>query len=367
MRMLQLAKTRLNTSTNIVPNEVSGSYNKRVFLLLAFISTLLISCKTTHEANVQERSVSEESPVPTSISQQDKLPDRVTLKLENVTLGEVVQEIGVRTGGKFAVMNGLEEIPISQVRFKNATFDEVATRLARETNCALQCMPSYFFIYHSGYERLTEISLAEVTSPPLLQNVELVQFGHGIPLFAVFSWLGQSLKTTIVADNAVADARCGEIALRDVRLVDAVEAILKTARVVNFRVETEPDYLFIYASANPNPVSCVIDEDSLDSRRKEYLERRVTVVLPSPPRETGKARLEPEALPLKAILPELSRQLGVEVSAEDRIRDFPVNPVAFLNVPVRVVMNLLIRQWLGGDCGFQFLSDRILIRSRNRG
>ena len=293
-----------------------------------------------------------------------RFPDRVTVALEQTTLGEAIHVIGLKSGGRFVVMNGLESVPLSALRFKNAKFSDVAEKLSKQAGCALQSTPYYYFFYPAGYEKLTELSLVDVTSLPLQQNVELVQFGYGIPLYAVFSWIGQSLGTTIVADNAIAEARCGEVSLRDIRLIDAVEAILKSARVAEFRSETTQDYLFLFAPGNPNPSNCLLNEDSLDLRQKEYLDKRVTVVLPAPPKSPGTIRIDSQALPLQTVLPEFSRQLGVKVVAEESIRAFPVNPVTFYDVSVRVAMDLLIRQWLGGNCGYQFLSDRIVIRHR---
>jgi len=65
-----------------------------------------------------------------------------------------------------------------------------------------------------------------------------------------------------------------------------------------------------------------------------------------------------------AVLDSLSQQLGILVVAEKGLEDLPVNPVVLNNVRVQTAMDLLIRQWLIPDFGYQVAGDRIVIRRR---
>lgn len=336
-------------------------FAKREIVFITCSCLLVLSCASSAKKDRAESSKAVAS------ASSSTLSDRVTLSLEDATLASIVKQIGEKTGGRFAVMNGLEDLQIAQVRFSNADFKTVAEKLSKETKCALQHCPSYFFFYWPGYEQLTNISLSSVSSPQFVSTVDMIAFGYGMPLYAVFSWLGQALGTTIVADNAVAEAKCGEIALRDIPLNEAVEAILKSARVAAIEVECPGEYLFISAPGNPNPRSCLLNPETLDERQRNYLETKVKVVLPQPPREQGKVRIEPHAVPLRDVLPSLSEQLGILVTAEEGMKDIPINPAAFSGVSVRTVLDLLVRQWLANDFGYQFTSDRIVLRRRTSG
>ncbi|HOJ32516.1 MAG TPA: hypothetical protein PKY35_09945 [Candidatus Hydrogenedentes bacterium] len=333
-------------------------FAKSEIVFVTCVCLLVFSCASSAKKQKPEVSEAVSSPNPSTFS------DRVTISLEDVTLADIVKKIGEKAGGRFAVMNGLEDIQVAQVRFSNADFKTVAEKLSKETKCALQQCPSYFFFYWPGYEQLMNISLSSISYPQFVQKVDVIAFGNGMPLYAVFSWLGQALGTTIVADNAVAEARCGEIALRDIPLHEAIEAILKSARVAALEVDCTEDYLFISAPGNPNPRSCLLNPETLDDRQRNYLETKVKVILPQAPREQGKIRLEPHAVPLREVLPSLSDQLGILVTAEEGMKEIPINPVAFHGVSIRTVLDLLIRQWLVNDFGYQFTSDRIVLRRR---
>lgn len=331
------------------------------FKCLAFIllpCCLWASCATKSEKPPKRSNSSH------SVRTDAELPSRLKLSLKDTTLGLAVRQAGLETGGRFAVMNGLENLPIDRIAFNNADFDAVAKKLSEKTGCAVQQCPSYYFLFWPGYESLTEVSFADVAAQRFIQPVDRVAFGSGIPLYAVFAWLSQALHTTIIADNAVAEAQCGEIALRDVPLAQGVEAIVKTARLVDTRVECTEHYMFIRAKDNRNPQSCLLSPETLNERQRAHLEARTTVILPRPPDTPRRIEIEPGAAKLAESLPTLSQQLGVPVVAEDDLSDFPVNPAAFMDVPVRVVMDLLIRQWLAPEFGYQFTSDRIVIRRR---
>ncbi|NJL72818.1 MAG: hypothetical protein HC888_15280 [Candidatus Competibacteraceae bacterium] len=67
-------------------------------------------------------------------------------------------------------------------------------------------------------------------------------------------------------------------------------------------------------------------------------------------------------MPLEAVLPALTAQLGILVEASPEARDLPVNPCVLPGVRLRTALDLLVRQWPLPRYGYEVLPDRILIR-----
>lgn len=295
-----------------------------------------------------------------------KLPERLTLALKDTTLGAAVRRIGDETGARIVLMSGISKREIESISFVNEDHRHVAMKLAKATSCAVQETPYYYFLYAPGYEALTEISIPSPGTAPFDQNIDRMAFGAEIPLYAVFTWIGQAWNTTVIADQAVAAAPCGEIALRDIPLDRAVEAVLKSALLDpdTLQIDRTGEYIFCTTSANRSPASALLGSDSLSDRQGSYLGEKVSVVLPEPPMVPGKVETMKYAQHLAEVLPSLSTQLGVAVVAESDLADWPVNPSTYSGVSVKTVMDLLIRQWLVPETGYQFTHDRIVIRRR---
>lgn len=289
---------------------------------------------------------------------------RVSLKQGPSTLGETVRAIGESGGGNLALMNGVEDRKIDSLRFKRATPGEVAARLGQEGDLAVQRCADYDFLFPPGYEALVDVSLTERLHPAYRNVNTQMAFGSGLHLFTVFAWMSYALDTTIVADNSVADARCGELTLRDVPLESALEAVVKSARVVSFEMESTEEYVFFHIPQNAGPQPTLLNEDALDDRQRAYLDQRVRIIVPAPPAPGHVMEMPLQARRLGDVLDTLSTQLGMRIVAERGLEDLPVNPATFNRVRIRTALDLLIRQWLAPEFGYQVLRDRIVIRRR---
>jgi len=291
---------------------------------------------------------------------------RVTVAIENATLGQVVRYVGRTYPVGIVLMNGLGDMPAGKTSFRNVEFDAFAGRLAKQTGCALERRPAYQFLYAPGpqYAALTNISFSNAFDPAYADLRADVELGEGMRLYTVFAWLGQILGVTVAADNAVAAAECGELALHDVSAETMLEAIMKSARVPAVRVDSTPEYIFLSSYGSANARDSLLNPDPLDPRQQELLATRVKVFLPEPLDDPLTLEVHAGAKPLRAVLPSLSRQLGILEVAERGLEDLPVNPAVFNNVSVKAAMDLLIRQWLDPGYGYQVTRDRIVIRRR---
>ncbi len=329
---------------------------------VALMALLSAGCTTS---GPKEPVADLEAPAP--LRPESGLPEKLKLQLRDTTLGDAVRRIGDETGGRLAIMNGIEQLPLSRVNFVNQDHVTVAKGLADASKVAMQVCPNYSFLYPAGYEALTTFALADGIHPRYQGRVDQIAFTSGIPLHAIFNWLGQAFGLTIVADNEVAAAECGALALRDLPLNEAVEAILKSSRTTGIAVECTEEYLFLQAVTNPSPASALLQADRVDERQRAVLDRVVTVKLPRPAIAPDRIETVPRAMPLRDVLTSLSEQIGFRVVAEQGLEDFPVNPVTLSEVRVETAMNLIIRQWLVPGHGYQVTGDRIVIRRRAQG
>lgn len=301
------------------------------------------------------------------LPQNEAGPERSTLSLNNVTTGEVVRRLGREDlPVSVALAYGLQERPLDSFSLVRAAPSRALEKLAEQANLARQHCAGYDFLYAPGYEPLTQIQLSAQLHPRYSEKVDALVFGAGVPLYVVFAWLGQGLGVTVVADDAVSQAACGEVALSNVSIEAGLEAILKSARVARFKAESTSDYVFFYAAGRPVPPTTCLNRRPLLLQDMDRLKRRVDLYLPEPPRDEGALQTAPEAQTLESLLPEISRQLGIRVVAEPTLADVPVNPVAMSGLPLETTLDLLVRRWLTDDLGWQLTRDRIVLRRRTR-
>ena len=290
--------------------------------------------------------------------------DRVTLELPASRLGEAIRSIGEQTGGNVVLMSGVEDRVLTNVEIKRQPVHDAATHIASLGGLAIEDNPNYTFLFPGGYEQLLNLTMAGRLDARYTEIKTDAVFGSRLPLYSVFMWMGYALHTSIVADNSVGDARCGELALRQVPLEAAIEAILKSARVAVVQCESTPDYIFLSAAANTNPKSALLEAASNADKQTAILAKKVTLALPYPLHTGQRLELPMQPSQLGDVLPALSEQLGIRVVAEKGLEKFPVNPFYVRDVSVQTAMDLLIRQWLVPNYGYQVLDDRIVIRTR---
>lgn len=274
------------------------------------------------------------------------------------TLGEAFRHIGERFGGGAALTAGLEERPAPAAGLGQTGFVPGLERLAKSYDCKLQVTPFYVFFYPQGYEALADLTLAGKVGPRFDATRASFAIGAGTDLFNAFALLGDSLKMTIVADNIVADAWCGELFLEDAPVSAIVEALLKSSRIAPdmIEIESNDDYLFIRSAANQSRLPSCLNRDQLTAAQLAILQTPLTLRLP----DTGAAfAFQGEPATLARILPDLSRALGVQVTADDAMGRLPVNISVFHATPAETALDLLVRQWLLPRYGYRIQNGGI--------
>lgn len=334
-----------------------ATHMRRFAIPTFMLLTLLIStgCKSTGA-----HSPSEAIAVPEGMPVQ--ATGRVTMAQDETTLGYAVRLIGEKTGGGIVLLNGVQDRKVGPFTFDQTPIDQVASRLAVETGCAVEFGPYYHFLYPPGYESLIGISLQGRIHPKLNQNTEGIAFGNGLPMHMLFVWIGYARGITLVADHLIADTRSGELVIGDAPLDASLEGIFKSARLVSFEVESTDEYIFVRATVNRSSGSQLLNPDAIDRTRRGYLEKRVTVMLPY--QESDTIAMSKGAVPLSAVLASLTAQLGIRVEAERTLLNLPVVPAYYHELTVQTILDLLIRQWPVPAFGYHVLDDRIVIATR---
>ena len=349
---------------------------KRV--LIAGLCALMAACATGHD-KARPAGPKDSSAKPETRHREGKKADRrdtltatnpapeVTLSNpQPSTLGDLVRQISDTVGGSLVLMHGIENRPVGPVDFRRAKFGNVVEQLASMANCKYEAYPNFWFVYPEGYEALLEVSVSSGLDASFAGLSAGMNFGAGTPLFEVFAVLSTSLGKTIMADNLVAEARCGALTLSKIPLPDALDALIKSARMNKgaFQVESTPEYLFIYATQNAAPHVTLLNAETLTAEQNALLDKPVDVFLPANPDDPSRLAMQRGATALSKVLGTLSARLGVTVVAEEGLGDLPVNPVALIHVRIRTVMDLLIRQWPLAEFGYQLGDNQLVIQRR---
>ena len=325
----------------------------RITLFLAF-SALLPACRTSPSTPVNE-------PTPIPVAQQvDHSRKKIEWEIEQGPAGLAVRHLGSTSTGGIVLMNGLENIPAGPYKMKDKHFSTIVEEIAQDIGCEVEAAAGYYFLYPSTYQVLTAVSLpTELHSTFEDMNVTAA-FGADTPLYSALALLSRGLKTTLVADNAIAESPIGELSLTNIPLPQALEALLKSARVQAgaFGVSSSKEFVFLHSARNGPSRRLHTSADALTPLQRRILNKKVSIALPV----AAGGELATSATPLGDVLDSLSRQLGVRVQAQSGMESFPVNPVVMTDMRVESAMDLLVRQWLRPEYGYELTETGILIR-----
>ncbi len=106
----------------------------------------------------------------------------------------------------------------------------------------------------------------------------------------------------------------------------------------------------------------MINEASLTEEQRGTLGRRVNVTLPFPQGDPEHIQGRIGASKLGEVLDALSEQLGIPVTSDARMHKLPVNPVVMREVSIETALELIIRQWLVPEFGYELDSAGIRLR-----
>lgn len=318
------------------------------------MSTVLV-CIASGCATSGTRTTTTPSPLPA----QDA---KVSLSAaQDARLGTVVRHLGEQSGAGLVLMQGLEWVDVGAVGFDNVPLATATESLVAEFHGQVQSAPGYYFLYPAGYEALENVSVEGRLPASLAQETVAIAFGAGTRIYTVLAVLSKTLGVTLVADNAIAESECGEIALPELPLTVVLDAVLKSARVPNeaFEIWGQDDYALIRRHGDATPPDLLLNAQAAGHAA---LKKKVSFELPYPQAPGESIAVYPGASPLVDVLPSLSQQIGMRVTAERALAELPVNPMVVQNLPRETALELLIRQWLVPRYGYTVADDRIVLR-----
>ena len=337
----------------VISNTMGSRWRTIVLALLAGIAAGVLPL----DSRAEDRGAS--SPRPAFLQ-------KVTYSTERAALGIVVRELGSKVDGGIVLTNGLENLFVGPYTFKKKTLDGIVRRIAKDGKVATKAFGAYYFLYPPApiYEELNRVTLSGRIDDAFSSIETSAAFSSGMALHNCLALLSHALKTTLVADNSIAAALSGELAVNEAPLQSVLEALIRSARVPNesFRVRSDSDYIFLYSAENRLRKRILANEDTANSVQQAMLRKRVSVTLPTVQYGSSSFEAQQGATPLAEVLEALSIQLGLPVAAEKRLDELPVNPVVMNNVPLRKAMELLIHQWLVPDFVYDLTEQGIYIR-----
>ena len=319
------------------------------------LAGMLVSCASTPSVEKPQTDAAASAVV------VEQSPEH-TADYSGQSLGLIVRDMGTHTGNGLVLMNGMENIKVSNFAPNNATTNGAVSLLSKETGIAAHLTPHYTFLYDPAYESLVTLQIEEALPRPYREQRVDVSFGADTPLFSAMALLGRSTGLTLVADNAIGDAKCGELSLLNVPLPQALEALLQSARIPqsSIRIRTTDEYVFVYSAGHGLSTNLVAGE--VKPRDDETLKENCSLSLLVYTTADNQVTSQLGASPLHRVLPELSLQLGMRVQATEEVQHLPVNPVVMNNVSRETALELLLHQWLVPDFRYEVRDGTILIR-----
>ena len=288
---------------------------------------------------------------------------KVTLECAAFSLEDTVRKVGEEVGGGLVLMNGLGEKAIPPFQLAHEDYIDLVSLLAQTAQCQYQETPYYYFVYPEGYEALLSLSLMEQCTEKYQQQNIALSFGNNTNLYNAFNVISRTLNITLVADNMLAENRCGELTLEETPLPIALEAILKSARVVPdaFSVACSDEYLFLYSGKNTPPESRLLNKSTMPPPMLSRLQRRSNLFIPTPPPADAQVSFYYKPVPLGKLTGQLSRQLDIPITCAAELEEFPVNPCVMNNVRLQTALDLLLAQWPVSTFGYTVTEDGIHI------
>lgn len=328
-------------------------------LLTGFLAAALCGCAPAREKTA------ESGAKPARTAAAPAFP-RVSFLHETAPAGDVVRKIGEEIGGGIILMHGLEERSMPGFEVNGAAYAALAQKLAEPLDSRAEPLSHAWFIVPPDYAGLRDTRL-EGRLPGRLAAMEgTVAFGAKTPLSNVLAVLSHNLGVTIVADNFITEARCGELFLGPAPLPEILGAVLMSARIPPeaYAVESTDEYVFIHSVRNASPSSLLVNGDSLTPEQRAMVDRVVDVVLPAPGGNPLETAFSARPAPLRDALTPLTRQLSVVVSAKRVLADVPVTPCVMRGVRLGTAMDLMLRQWPTDRVVWEVVEDQVLIRPR---
>ncbi len=291
----------------------------------------------------------------------------VTLAQGERSLFETIRSVGKSFGGNLVAMRGIGQKIVPPLSLHKTPYRRYAEALARGTGVMLHRAGPYYFLYpDERYAPLLDLSLAGQL-PPRYDEMRLsLALGDGTRLFNALAMISNSLGVSLVADNAVADARCGEMVLTDVSLRVCLEALLQSARIQpgGITVHRGTSYVFFAMRGRTRPDTYLIGpEPAPGTPLAEAFVRETHLAMPRRVPRGAAMPVYEGAVSLGGVLNALSSQLGFPVEARGDAAQLPVNPFVLHGVSAREALDLLVGQWLTDEYGYSVEGAGVVIHA----
>ena len=290
----------------------------------------------------------------------------VTIEFEKGPLGLALRRLSAETGAGVVLMAGLEDYRYGPYTFEDATVPSILNAFAEDSRNLITVEPTYAFIHPPGSEVLNQWNLRGRLEGIANDAKVDIAVRASTPLYSALAMLSHSLDTTVVADNAIAEAQAGELHLYGASLETVLGALLRSARVAPTSVEFEKSsgYLLLRsrpARPTPNPV---LNPHEIPASARAWLRKPIKLNLPDAPEGPQNLVGYRGSTPLKELLPALSEQLGVRVTATKDAGRLPINPMVARNIEAQSALNLIVHQWLVPAFGYEITEEGVNFRRR---
>jgi hypothetical protein len=313
-------------------------------LLLLTLALGLAGCATTPRPPKEVTAPSAPTAAKTTVS-----TGKVTLEQGTDTLANAVRRMALQQAGGIVLMHGLGFESIGPISWSNTGFDQATQALAQAAGVMLSPAEGYAFLHPQGYEVLNTWNLGSVLPAELAQRPVSIGLGNGTKLSSAIAFLSRAAGTTVIVDNAVADARTGELWLPSLPLASVLDAVLKSTRVTpeSVAVTAEDGVVFIRSRASRTTPRLI-------GATSPQLGERVNVYLPTPLGADGKFNFNFAATSLDEVKPTIEAQLGVPLSYAGEFGQLPIEQCTFINLSRETVIKYLIAQWPASGIGYRW-------------
>ena len=316
------------------------------FLAMIALSILLSACATTPS---DPDPVVETTPVmedPTPFSQFNSTTPEDAVSKDNIALGLLIRAMNKDSHLSLVLMNGLENFRIPKTMLEGKSHQEQLDHILLTYSLTQFETEHYTFIAAPAYEVLSTLDIEHSLSAKYANTKVNVALGADTPLFSALAMISYSAGLTLVADQVIGDAPCGELMLNDTPLPQALEALLQSARIqpAAIKIRSTDDYILFHSTSHTlrTKVASGPMSTTMASHLKENTSVSLMFYTPSGSHVTSPLG----ASKLHTVLSELSLQLGIQVKAEGKVNHLPVNPMVLNNVSRETALELVIHQWM---------------------
>jgi hypothetical protein len=309
-----------------------------------------------------EQDVSAKSTVATnfgSVTAQRDPDATYSFILPEQNLGLTIRTTATKLGTNWALMNGVEATPFSELIINDETEEKISEAIASHARLETRIIGNIRFFFPEEYSGLLSSANGDIWSAKYSEKQFGLSFGADTPLSSLLATLGQSLKMTVVSDHTISDSLSGEISFSGVTLPDALAALLLSARIPldSISFEHSDEYVFIHSIRNPSRPNYQIATPT--PQNSQTLTERCTIDLAN--EIVNDSGIRTNYKKLSEVVKQLSEQFEVAIEFDPTLKDFPITPMYIHDVTRKQALELLLRQWPVPQFGYSFDGEKILL------